>query len=642
MSTFFKIALVLFFSGLYTYGQNNTIEHLIKKGENVYRISLKYNVTIDAIYQLNPESKEVIRTGEILLIPKFSNSSSLDISDEYSNYIVSKGETKYGISKSFGISITALEELNPFIRNGLQAGHNLRVPSNGITNTISETNGTHVVAKGETLWRISQNYNMPIEELRQLNKGRLNGNLIEIGQILIVSDNKNTITPKTYLVKKGDTKFKLSKQFDLSITELETLNPQIKDVLRTGTLITLKKSEENTNKNNDTTITISEKPPNTITESEELYVIKPKETLYSIAKKAGITTAQLIALNPKLETSVMAGDTIRLSSTSGQNITNKTVKTTPFKTDIFWIEHSTENTTDITNKADDYLKGINDAIASAKTNHPNMIPNLIRLKQADSLQFEETNDNSIRYKIKPIPNFNYNNDISKLGTFIITKVDSNTSKTIIVKTLPTYEEMQEKMINYLKNENGKVICLYDRNHSVNIKSFKEQISEVELIKLSRNGSFKTKDLKENLDSTQKNYVIIESSRVGVFLSVTSLLLKESSKYDIQLVVLNAQNIPDNTKVSYNRFKILNLMYPKPYNPNYLKETSESYKMGYLLSSDILNRLKLDGVNTFKNKKSTSFLGTIFSYKFNNDMAQNKAVSIYMFNDNSDAYLIGTY
>ncbi|WP_431137644.1 LysM peptidoglycan-binding domain-containing protein [Psychroserpens mesophilus] len=643
MGTYLRLIVVLFLCTQYTHGQNDTIEHVIQKGENVYRLSLRYNVSINDIYRLNPESKNIIKAGEILLIPKNKTTVSKDTSENPQNYLVSKGETKYGISKTFGISITELENANPFIRNGLQAGHNLKIPVKENSNYSNKKPNQHIVVKGETLWGISQKYNMSLNDLMSLNKVNEDSTLA-IGEVLLISENQNqTRVSETYLVKKGDTKYGLSKQFGLSISELERLNPEITDMLRTGTIIQLESPKESVTKKTDPLIT------NTLNEVKtgetlnlDFYIIKPKETIYSIAKKAGITNDELIALNPKLKTSVLAGDTIRFPNYAKQDITKTSTFVKQFKTDIFWSETSLEDNAKFTENANDYLKGLNHAVTSAKSKHPEMILNLINLKQSDSLLFEGKNDSLTHYKIKPTPTFNIDNDANIQSTFIISEVDKDTSNTITIKGIPSKKVMQNKMISYLNNKNGKVICLYDNEHSDNLKSIKNTIPNIELIRLNRNDQFKEKDLKESLDSEVKNFVIIESSKVGVFLSASSLLLKESSNHKIQLIVLNPKNIPDSSKISYNRFKILNLAYPMFYNPNYLKENTVDYKMAYLISSDILNRLKANGIEAFKNETSTSVLGTVFKYDYNDNSAENKAVSIFMFNDNSDAYLIETY
>ncbi|MFC5048962.1 LysM peptidoglycan-binding domain-containing protein [Aquimarina hainanensis] len=43
--------------------------HKVAKGENVYRIAKRYNVTPEVIYKVNPTAKDGIKEGEILAIP---------------------------------------------------------------------------------------------------------------------------------------------------------------------------------------------------------------------------------------------------------------------------------------------------------------------------------------------------------------------------------------------------------------------------------------------------------------------------------------------------------------------------------------------------------------------------------------------
>ena len=185
-------------------GQNKTIEHRVQKGENVYRLSLRYNVTINDIYELNPQAKELIRIGEILLIPVKPQSKSPDGSNTDNNYYkVNKGETKFGLSKKFGISIAELEEANPFIKSGLQAGHRLKVPSNNNpANSTDASKISHKVLKGETLWGISRRYNLSLEELKTLNRNVLGSVLLE-GQVLSVIDSKISLQIMPILLKEA-------------------------------------------------------------------------------------------------------------------------------------------------------------------------------------------------------------------------------------------------------------------------------------------------------------------------------------------------------------------------------------------------------------------------------------------------------
>ncbi|NRA92744.1 MAG: LysM peptidoglycan-binding domain-containing protein [Psychroserpens sp.] len=643
MSNYLKIIVLFLLFIQVSYAQEPLLEHIIQKGENVYRISLKYNVSMDEIFRSNPGSEDVIRVGEILYIP---NTSSLERSSKPNNsdrYVVSKGETKYGISKSFGISISELEDANPFIKNGLQAGHILRIPINQTNrSSVGKTDQFHTVQKGETLFGISKRYNISLSELIAINKDEL-GEYLQIGQILTLSNQEfSQYDENTYLVKKGDTKYGLSKKFGMSISRLEQLNPEIRDMLRTGTLLTLENSED---KNSSPTVAqnTSDTSANS-NSSDNLYVIKPKETLYGIAKKNGMSMEELVALNPKLGDQVLAGDTIVLTKTEIKPISNG-LEVKKFahnlSAEIIWNETPIQN--DVNNNFyRDYNEGLKLAIARAKSEYPDLKLKFREINEGSDLNQDPFETDAITFQIKPNPNFideNWKNP----SLVTITEFKNDNRNSIVIDALPSKDEMRRKVIHYLKNQGGNIICLYNADHDQQVDILKEEIPETRLIKLSSKNRFKPKVLEETLANDIDNYVIIESDQVGVFLNTSGILLRNSSSYNIKLVVLNPDYIPDSSKISYNRFKVLNLIYPKPYNPNYIKDDTKSSNISYLICSDILNRLGSTGhLNTFKDGTSTSFLGTSFKYEFNENSAKNMAVSIYMFTDESNSFLIETY
>ena len=172
--------------------QNQTLRHTVKKGETVYSISRQYNVNPKDVLDLNPKAGNLIYVNDVLLIPNTSPSTSVK---PISNYKVKRGETKYGLAKQFGITISELENNNPHIRNGLQAGHILNISG------VNENTQSVVVDDSSN------------DRQKPLN----------------FSD--------TYLVQKGDTKYSLSKRFNVSIPELENQNPEIVDMLKYGTVI---------------------------------------------------------------------------------------------------------------------------------------------------------------------------------------------------------------------------------------------------------------------------------------------------------------------------------------------------------------------------------------------------------------------
>ncbi|USK32372.1 peptidoglycan DD-metalloendopeptidase family protein [Bacillus sp. F19] len=75
------------------------------------------------------------------------------------------------------------------------------------------------VKKGDTLWGLSKAYGLSVEALKRLNG--LTSDSLEIGQGLIVIEKTKF---KTYTVKKGDTLFSIADEFQVSVQQLKKEN----------------------------------------------------------------------------------------------------------------------------------------------------------------------------------------------------------------------------------------------------------------------------------------------------------------------------------------------------------------------------------------------------------------------------------
>ncbi len=238
MKRLFTLITIFLLSFKFLTAQEKLIEHTIVKGESVYAISKKYGVTIDAIFELNPGSGDLIYPGEILRVPDTNststsqNNASSDNSDIL-DYQVKRGETKSGLSRRFGVSIAMLEQQNPHIVNMLQAGHILKIDKTLKQKPSASNKNEHIVIKGETLWGISKQYTVNLNALIAVNSSELS-EFLQIGQTLIIPDDNTINQPSPegqYIVK---TKYGLAKRFNMTIAELEKNNPQIVPMLMAG------------------------------------------------------------------------------------------------------------------------------------------------------------------------------------------------------------------------------------------------------------------------------------------------------------------------------------------------------------------------------------------------------------------------
>ena len=100
-------------------------------------------------------------------------------------------------------------------------------------------------------------------------------------------------------VVKGDTKYSISRKYNISIEELEKFNPEIKNGLRVSTKLLIPK--ELTQKDEKPA------PARTVGPGFTTYKVKVGETLYSIAKEHEVSIADIRKHNPQLADGLKAG-----------------------------------------------------------------------------------------------------------------------------------------------------------------------------------------------------------------------------------------------------------------------------------------------------------------------------------------------
>ncbi len=170
--------------------------YIVKKGDSLYSIANKFNVNVDDIISLNNLGTTLLQIDQQILIPKKEV-------DEKSIYIVKKGDSLYSIAIKYGLTADDLKKANNKTSNVLQIGEQLYIP--GLTTEIEEPKSeeiTYIVQLGDSLWSIAKKYGINVNDLKSYNN--LTTNLLQIGQKLLIPGTKEY---KTYTVKVGDTLF---------------------------------------------------------------------------------------------------------------------------------------------------------------------------------------------------------------------------------------------------------------------------------------------------------------------------------------------------------------------------------------------------------------------------------------------------
>ncbi|MCK3685409.1 LysM peptidoglycan-binding domain-containing protein [Maribellus sp. YY47] len=175
------------------------VTHKVVSGETLYSISKKYGVTESDILAVNPAAKN-LKAGEVLSIPVKKEETSVapvqqpgkEFSEKYFEHIIESGETLWGIARKYDVSEDELKAFNPILNTGFPAGAIIRVPVKEKELELTEAKplnndafDKHYVGKGETLFGLSQEFNVSLYELKKYNPVLEHRNLVEGETILI-------------------------------------------------------------------------------------------------------------------------------------------------------------------------------------------------------------------------------------------------------------------------------------------------------------------------------------------------------------------------------------------------------------------------------------------------------------------------
>ncbi len=239
-------------------GQQTYSSHQVKEGETISAIANKYNVTVYEIYRLNPEAKNRIYPGLVLILPGGKSdpgASEVSSDGRFILHTVAKGETLYKLSKKYEVSETDIKRYNKHLYTAeLRSGEVVKIPNTRQEEAEEEvakpavTNRKHIVKPKETKYGLAAMYGITIEELEQMNPDIKNG--LQIGTILNVPDKSYTPdavleedTYAFYEVKPKETLFSLTRRWDMTEEQLVRLNPALKEGLKNGMILKLPKNK---------------------------------------------------------------------------------------------------------------------------------------------------------------------------------------------------------------------------------------------------------------------------------------------------------------------------------------------------------------------------------------------------------------
>ncbi|MDF9763132.1 peptidoglycan endopeptidase LytE [Peribacillus simplex] len=216
----------------------------VKSGDTLDKISKANNTTVQELKSQNHLTSALIFPGQVLKVNSLNMQTDKNI-DKTGKYVVKLGDTLSKIAKKYNLSLSALLKSNPNISNSdrIYIGQSIRVsgqaPASSSKAKNSNSGDTYTVKSGDTLGKIARVNNMTIQQLKSEN--RLTSTLIFPGQVLKVNTlnnytNNSKNTTETYVVKLGDSLSTIANRYNLSLSALLKINPNISnsDRIRIG------------------------------------------------------------------------------------------------------------------------------------------------------------------------------------------------------------------------------------------------------------------------------------------------------------------------------------------------------------------------------------------------------------------------
>ena len=207
--------------------------YTVQKSEGLYRISVKLGTTIDELIKVNPSLSEGVVEGQVIIVPSSatnlsmyqqeSSQSSANDDSRYLNHVVEKGQTLYFISQKYDIPIEVIIQNNSGVEKGLVEGSIVRIPKDTQVDAYQKQRSSeyiyHTIAAKETLYGISKRYGCQVDELIDANPG-LSAETLSVGNEIRIPKSSSTLPDSNkaqpVVVKSESTLYTIKKRDSLS------------------------------------------------------------------------------------------------------------------------------------------------------------------------------------------------------------------------------------------------------------------------------------------------------------------------------------------------------------------------------------------------------------------------------------------
>ena len=194
---------------------------------------------------------------------------------KYFVHTVKSGDTLYSLAKQYKVSEDAIKECNPTAADGLKIDQSIKIPVSEAVQMDDRAEKkrkkeflSHRIKAGETLYSIARDYNIPVATIREDNPS-INPQYLKVGESL--------------WIRRSDMGSSSEKAAQ---AEMDAYAQALNDAVDDGF---------------------------------DYYVVKPGETIYSLARRFGISEKDFIA-NNDVANGLKAGAVIRIPQSKEENL----------------------------------------------------------------------------------------------------------------------------------------------------------------------------------------------------------------------------------------------------------------------------------------------------------------------------------
>ncbi len=622
----------------------------------------------------------------IVAFAAFALISSLSFGQEsnFIEYQVTKGETISKIARNNKVSVSEILSLNPDYKTGIKEGDIIKIPSNKATqNTLVSTKATNEVVNNlserksylvepkETLFGISKKFNVSVENLYKWNPS-LQTDGLKANTIIYLSPEIDAASNyKEIVVESKQTLYALAKGNNVSIEQLISINPELKDGLKVGQTIKIPTSSTTLSLKSTSSTYESKKEmavsvPTTSTISNGKYMtvtVEPKQTVFSLSKEYAISPEDFLALNPEVRRGLIVGMQIKVPASEITNITSNnavsnkantlfSVSYTNFSTSLdksttkelalmlpFNVSRLGDNLEErmkvdgFLNMTMDFYLGARLAIDKALSMGLPLVSRVYDSNETKSSsdvktilnerEFATTDaiigpffQSNVDEAIKALPN----KDVILFSPLSNEKASPSNQ---LVQTMPNGDVLKKALLDYFIKSNSTITVIIDPKR-ISTKQFMQRYyPSIKVIETSA-----IKDIDKSLSPNKNDVFILDSSSIEAALLLTDKLKGKANSNTITVASFDKNDAFDYSEIKIETLIALNYTFPSVTRDshstsdiNFIKEFKAQNNVlpnrfatrGYDVTLDIIFRLfQKDGFMATLNSKSTE-IENKFSY-----------------------------